>query len=100
MCFLEEWVINVLIPMTNKEHSKKMDLQEFYVFLGCIFFMACHNGVPDWEMWWSTKPIDMFGGAPFWLNAYMSRKCFNGTLTRKQPSFFLDCLPTKLAVSK
>jgi len=34
MCFPEEWVINIIIPMTNKELSKKMDLQEFYVFLG------------------------------------------------------------------
>ena len=32
MCFPEEWVLNSLIPMTNKELSKKMDLQEFYVF--------------------------------------------------------------------
>jgi hypothetical protein len=57
MCFSEEWVLNSLIPMTNKELGKKTNLQEFYVFLGCIFFMACYDGVPNREMWWSTNPI-------------------------------------------
>jgi hypothetical protein len=41
MCFPEKWLVNVCIPMTNKELSKKTTLQEFYVFLGCIFYMAC-----------------------------------------------------------
>ena len=57
MCFPEEWVVNIPIPMTNKELSKKIDLQEFYVFLGCIFFMwhttiefptgTCRGGPPS-----------------------------------------------------
>ena len=76
MCFPEEWLVNVCIPMTNKGLAKKVDLQEFYVFLGCIFFMSCYQGIPDREMWWSTKPIDMFDGAPFRLNAYMSQNRF------------------------
>jgi hypothetical protein len=97
VCFPEEWVINVIIPMTNKKLSKKMDLQEYYVFVGCIFFMACHNGFPDRDMWWSTKPIVMFGGAPFRLNAYMSRSRFDQIMhtlryTDKEATlFFLDC---------
>mgnify|MGYP007027707777 FL=1 len=65
MCFPEEWLVNVCIPMTNKGLAKKVDLQEFYVFLGCIFFMSCYQGIPDRDLWWSTKPIDMFDGAPF-----------------------------------
>jgi hypothetical protein len=95
-CFLEEWVINVLIPMMNKELSKKMNLQDFNVFLGCIFFMACYDGVPNREMWWSTKPIGIFGGAPFQLNAYMSRSRFDQIMHALQYTdtevsfFFLD----------
>ena len=41
MCFPEEWVISVIIPMTNKELNKKMDLQEFYL-LGVYLL----HGVP------------------------------------------------------
>ena len=46
--------------------------------------------------WWSTKPIDMFGGALFWLNAYMSRSRFDQIMhplrytDKEAPLFFLD----------
>ncbi len=73
MCFLEEWLVDVVIPMTKKELSKNMSLQECYVFLGCIFFMACYDGITNQDLSWSTKPVGMFDGAPFRLNAYMTR---------------------------
>jgi hypothetical protein len=76
MCFPEDYIRDVVIPTTNKDLGKKMTLQEFYVWLGCMFFMACYEGVPNWELWWSTKAIDMFDGAPFQLNAFMTKKCF------------------------
>jgi hypothetical protein len=57
MFFPEEWLINDVIPMTNKELSNKMSLQEFYVFLGCIFFMACYDGIADWDLWWSLQHV-------------------------------------------
>ena len=96
MCFPEDWIIEVLTPMTNKELSKKMDLQEFYVFLGCIFFMACYEGIPDHDLWWLLKPIDMFERAPFRLNAYMMGTQFNKIqaslqyTNKEAPLFFLD----------
>ena len=96
MCFPEEWLVNVCIPMTNKELSKKTTLQEFYVFLGCIFYMACYQGIPEREMWWSKKPIDMFNGAPFRLNSFMSHARFKEILQairytdKEEPLFFLD----------
>jgi len=37
MCFPEEYIADVVIPETNKGLQRKMDLHEFYVFLGCIF---------------------------------------------------------------
>ena len=76
ICFPEDYVRDVVIPATNKNLIQNINLQEFYVWLGCIFFMACYEGVPDRELWWSTKPIDMFDGAPFRLNAYMQKKRF------------------------
>ena len=72
LCFPEEWIVEVLIPTTNVELVEKLTLHEFYCWLGCIFYMACYNGIQDREMWWSTKPIDMFCGAPFRLNAFIT----------------------------
>jgi len=65
-----------VIPTTNKNLIQKLTMQEFYVWLGCIFFLACYEGIPDRELWWSTKPIDMFDGALFQLHAYMPKKRF------------------------
>ena len=62
MCFPKEWLVNICIPMTNKGLNKKVDLQEFYVFLGCIGFMSCYQGIPEWDLWWSSKPNDMLEG--------------------------------------
>ena len=65
MCFPEEFVVKVLIPTMNTELVEKFTLNEYNVWLGCIFFMLCYNSIQDQEMWWLTKPIDMFVGAPF-----------------------------------
>jgi hypothetical protein len=74
--------------MTNKGLAKKVDLQEFYVFLEGIFYMSCYQEIPDRELWWSARPIDMFNKAPFRINAYMSRNKFRknhaGSLVHQQ----------------
>ncbi len=51
MCFPEQFVINVIIPKTNKHLGTAMTLQEFYVWLGCIFYMACFEGICDRDKW-------------------------------------------------
>ena len=77
MCFPEEWVRNSLLPATNAEMvGPNLDLSEFYIWLGCYFFMACFEGVSDREMWWSSDPVTMEKGAPFRLNKYMSLRRF------------------------
>ena len=53
-----------------------MNLQDFYVWLGCHFFMAGFEGIKNKKMWWSEKPIDMFEGVPFRLSEYMSGRRF------------------------
>jgi hypothetical protein len=96
MCFPEEYIINIVIPETNKHLTTKLTLQEFYVWLGCYFFMACFNGIPDREMWWSTTPISKFEGAPFRLNEYISRNRFLEITyhirytSKEEPLFFVD----------
>jgi hypothetical protein len=44
MCFLEEWIVDVLIPMTNKDLVDKLSLQEFYLFLEIIFTWLASMG--------------------------------------------------------
>jgi hypothetical protein len=73
MCFPEQFVIDVIIPETNKHLGTPVTLQEFYVWLGCIFYMACFEGIGDRNEWWSSSSIDQFKGAPFCLNGYMSK---------------------------
>jgi hypothetical protein len=72
MCFPEKYINDVIIPETNKCLGTPMTLQEFYVWLGCIFYMACFEGVGNRVEWWLTTPIDMFKGAPFWLNRFIT----------------------------
>ena len=76
MCFPEQFVIEVIIPQTNQNLATPINLQEYYVWLGCIFYMACWQGIGDRDEWWTSDPIDPFKGAPFRLNAYMSRVRF------------------------
>ena len=38
--------------------------------------MSCYLGVEDRDLWWSTKPVNMFEGAPFCLNEFMTKRCF------------------------
>ena len=54
VCFPEKYIAGVLIPETNKGLvARPMDLNEFYIFLGCIFFMSCFIGIDNLEAWWS-----------------------------------------------
>ena len=96
MCFPEKWIVGSVIPETNKTLSKPMDLQEFYVWLGCIFFMSCFLGIDDRDLWWSTKAVDMFEGAPFCLNEYMTKARFREIMesirytSKEAPLLFVD----------
>jgi hypothetical protein len=56
MCFFENYVVDHMLPATNKYLSTPITLQEFYVFLGCNFFMACFEGISDRKEWWSKEP--------------------------------------------
>ncbi len=49
MCFPEKFVINVIILEMNKNLGNPLTLQEFYVWLGCIFYTACFKGIGDWD---------------------------------------------------
>jgi hypothetical protein len=68
MCFLEKFVIDVIIPKMNKYLKKPLTLQEFFIWLEFTFYMVCFLGIGKW---WSLAPIDQFKGGPFWLNGFI-----------------------------
>ena len=77
MTFPEKWVRDVLIPATNEEISgDDITLKEFYVYLGCHFFMAYFEGIYDRRLWWSPKPVSIREGAPFRMQKYMDLQRF------------------------
>ena len=77
MSFPEQWVRDFLIPATNEGLlGDAITLQEFYVFLGCHFFMACFEGISDRRFWWSPKPVSIREGASFRMHKYMALRRF------------------------
>jgi len=44
MCFLDDFVREVILPATNVHLFPHLTMQEFYKWLGCHFFMACSRG--------------------------------------------------------
>ena len=76
MCFPMTYVKDVIIKEMNKHLLNPTCPREFMVFLGCIFFMACYQGIGDRRLWWSSKPISLKDGFPFQLNKCMSKNYF------------------------
>ena len=91
-----KYVAEALLSATNKNLKTKLTLREFYVFLGCQFFMACFDGITSRKLWWSEKPVSMFDGVPFRLNKYMSGARFEDIISalrytdEKPPAEFVD----------
>ena len=58
--------------------------------------MSCFQGIEDCNLWWSTKAVDMFDGAPFCLNNNMSKGRINDIMatihytSKEAPLLFVD----------
>ena len=96
LTFPEEYIRSVIIPATNIVlEGEQLTLREFYVWLGCRFFIACHVGEYDTRAWWSKKPPSRWEGAPHRLNDIIERNRFEDItrslrLTNIPPPTFLD----------
>lgn len=94
--FPEEFIVNVILPASNEHLVKKITLREFYVWLGCNFYMACHPADENRESWWDGEQPSMFYGAPFCLNGYIMKSRYleiNRALQftdQPRPSEFVD----------
>ena len=73
MTFLMAYIQDVVIPATNAHLTSETNMKEFVVWLGCVFFMSCYQGITDQHLWWSLQSISMREGAPFCLGVYKSR---------------------------
>ena len=52
MCFPDNYIWEVVVPMTNRYiDGPNATLQDFYVWLGCHFFMAGFDGIEKNRMW-------------------------------------------------
>ena len=65
------------VPATNKVLNDPFDLGEFIGWVGCWLYMTCWVGILERHYWWLVTPPVMHIGAPFRLNKYMSRHCFD-----------------------
>ena len=46
MCLPDNYIWEVFVPMNNRYiDGPNMTLQNFYVWLGCHFFIACFEGI-------------------------------------------------------
>ena len=76
--FPDNFISEVVISMTKIYiEGPHMTLQDFYVWMGCHFFMAGFEGIENNKMWWTENPIDVFKGAPFMLSEYISGRRFH-----------------------
>ncbi|KAL3811352.1 hypothetical protein ACHAXA_000768 [Cyclostephanos tholiformis] len=111
MAFPEDFVKDVIIPRTNDNLGLPLMLGEFYKWLGCNFFMACFQGIPDRKCWTPTvewdgyedrfhemrKMIDEFNNHyahsyhPSWLNCL--DESMSSWLNKFCPGFM--CVPRK-----
>ena len=87
LCCLVEFIKTVLLPLTNTHLLKELTMQEFFIFLGCLFFMVCHPGVATCDLRWSAKGIFPTEVAPIYLNCLkdiMGAICYTN---HPQPSY-------------
>jgi hypothetical protein len=80
-----------VIPATNVFLSDPLSWDEFLRFLGLIFLMATSQGSAKREFWANDVP-QLFSGAPFRLNSFMSRRRFE--LILRSLSFTLEPPPS------
>ncbi len=96
MCFPIKYIKNIVIAQSNKHLQVPVTKQEFFVFIGCLLFIACHPRVDDQDVWWLSRAISPNKGSPFCLNNYISKNCFKEIMgaiwytNRRQPKY-LNC---------
>ena len=80
LLFPKDYVIEVLLPSINEQLEKDLvTYGEYLRWIGLWLLMSTIHG-PRRRDFWSGSPIDIFEGAPFRLNQFMSRNRFEKIL--------------------
>jgi hypothetical protein len=77
--FPRTYMIEVIIKETNKKLKHPLTYGELLRWLGLWILMSTVDG-SDRRSFWSSRPINIYEGAPFWLTEFMSRTRFEQIL--------------------
>lgn len=69
--FPKDYIVNVVLPATNKNLTKELKIGEFSRWLGLVFLMSTIEGCERRDFW-SEEEIDAFEGAPLRFGGFMS----------------------------
>ena len=89
--FPKEYLENVVLTETNQHLNDPLSYGELLRWIGLL---STVDG-SDRRSFWSTKAINMYEGAPFQIQHFMSRTCFEAILsaikyTKENPPAFVD----------
>jgi hypothetical protein len=77
--FPKDYILNVVLPQTNKNLLKELKKGEFTRFLGLVLLISTVTG-SNHRDFWATADISAFEGAPFRFNIWMTRTRFEEIL--------------------
>ena len=94
--FPNKWILEAVIPSTNNQLGEKLlSYGELLRWIGLWILMLMVDG-SNHQSFWSNKHVNIFEGAPFQLNNFMTRNRFEKILnnimyTNHEPPAFHDC---------
>ena len=77
--FPKKWMIEVVVPKTKEKLDDPLTYSELLRWIGLWLLMSTVDGSDHWSFW-STKNLNIFEGAPFRLNMFMTRNRFEKIL--------------------
>jgi hypothetical protein len=94
---LKYFIENVILAETNKslgEDGMPITYGEFLRWIGILLFMSTLSGFKRRD-YWSLTPINLYSGAPYRLNDWMSLRRYeeitnNLTYTKNDPPLYRD----------
>ena len=93
--FPKKWILETVVPSTNNQLGEEpLSYGELMSWIGLWILMSMVDG-SDCRGFWSNKHVNIFEGAPFRLNNFMTRNRFetilnNITYTNHEPPAFRD----------
>ena len=69
--FPKKWMIEVVVPKTREKLDEPLTYGELLRWIGLWLLMSTVDG-SDRQSFWSTKNVNIFEGAPFRLNMFMT----------------------------